>query len=217
MVFKSVICMSFTCLAVVSFNLHAAIVSADWQTPGDTLITQDTVNGLEWLDLTETNGMSYNELFAQLSAGGIFEGWRYATNYEVIALWSEFGIDLWETKNVIGEVDNGIVEASNYLGNILNEYNPVLYSYGVLGITGEKTHAGSISHLRFGALYVDGDMLNVYEGLSINFPQPDDSSAVYLGSYLTRDITTVPIPTAISLFGSGLIGLIGVARRKTHA
>ena len=31
---------------------------------------------------------------------------------------------------------------------------------------------------------------------------------------LTQSITTVPVPPAVWLFGSGLIGLIGVARRK---
>ena len=29
--------------------------------------------------------------------------------------------------------------------------------------------------------------------------------------------SVVPVPAAILLFGSGLIGLIGVARRKVHA
>ena len=30
-------------------------------------------------------------------------------------------------------------------------------------------------------------------------------------------VSTVPVPAAFWLFSSGLIGLIGVARRKTHA
>ncbi len=29
-------------------------------------------------------------------------------------------------------------------------------------------------------------------------------------------LTTIPIPAAIWLFGSGIIGLIGIARRKTR-
>ena len=42
----------FTCIAVVSLNANAVIMNADWKTPGDNLITQDTGSGLEWLDLT---------------------------------------------------------------------------------------------------------------------------------------------------------------------
>jgi len=31
---------------------------------------------------------------------------------------------------------------------------------------------------------------------------------------MANDITAVPVPAAVWLFGSGLIGLVGVARRK---
>ena len=36
---------------------QAAIVSADWKTAGDNLITRDTTSGLDWLDLTETTSV----------------------------------------------------------------------------------------------------------------------------------------------------------------
>ncbi len=34
------------------------------------------------------------------------------------------------------------------------------------------------------------------------------------GHFLVRDVTTVPVPATIFLFGSGLLGLIGFAKRK---
>ena len=37
------------------------------------------------------------------------------------------------------------------------------------------------------------------------------------GSFLAIDVRVVPVPAAVWLFGSGLIGLIGVARRKARA
>jgi hypothetical protein len=46
-------------------------------------ITRDTDSGLDWLDLTETKGMSYNDVTAQLIQGGSLEGYRYATLLEV--------------------------------------------------------------------------------------------------------------------------------------
>ncbi|GAA5138654.1 hypothetical protein [Thalassotalea piscium] len=41
----------FICLAVSNVS-NAAIISIDWLSKNDNLITQDTVNALEWLDLT---------------------------------------------------------------------------------------------------------------------------------------------------------------------
>ena len=34
------------------------------------------------------------------------------------------------------------------------------------------------------------------------------------GAYLPGALTTVPLPTAIWLFGSGMLGLVGIAWRK---
>ena len=58
------------CLAIVSFNSNAALTSVDWQTPGDNLITRDTSNGFDWLDLTVTIGRTYPEVIAALGSGG---------------------------------------------------------------------------------------------------------------------------------------------------
>ena len=49
---------------------------------------------------------------------------------------------------------------------------------------------------------------NVDQTLSLS---PGQSSR---GSFLVKDFSPVPVPAAAWLFGSGLIGLIGVARRK---
>ncbi|MCW8854171.1 MAG: hypothetical protein OQK72_05690, partial [Gammaproteobacteria bacterium] len=59
----------------MSTSVNAAIISVDWQSAGDNLITQDTDSGLEWLDLTVTNGVSLSEIYAQLDVGGTYEGW----------------------------------------------------------------------------------------------------------------------------------------------
>ena len=44
--------------------------------------TTDPVSGLEWLNLSETANMAYND------APTSFPGWRYATNAEIEALFS---------------------------------------------------------------------------------------------------------------------------------
>ena len=57
--------------------------------PFDATITVDTETGLEWLDLTETVGLSYAQVEA--GAGGfVADGWRHATVHEVCDLFERY-------------------------------------------------------------------------------------------------------------------------------
>jgi hypothetical protein len=48
--------------------------------------------GLDWLDLTETRGVSYNTISAQLTdSSSSLYGWRYATGQEFDLLMQDFG------------------------------------------------------------------------------------------------------------------------------
>jgi hypothetical protein len=53
--------------------------------------TSDTATGLDWLDLTVTRGQSYDQVVAQMGAGGPYEGWRHATRAEVRQFWINAG------------------------------------------------------------------------------------------------------------------------------
>lgn len=75
----------FLCF-VVSFSLEAEVVDL-----GDRL--RDTVTGLEWLKVTETRGLSYNAVKAEIAVGGVYEEWRYATVGELDQLIANFGYD----------------------------------------------------------------------------------------------------------------------------
>lgn len=76
-------------LTVASFLLgssaNALLVEADLYAPGDALLTRDTRTGLEWLDLTQTRGLSVNA--ANASALAKEQGFRVANVYEVDALY----------------------------------------------------------------------------------------------------------------------------------
>ena len=56
------------------------------------------------------------------------------------------------------------------------------------------------------------DVLIALEGLCQN-AACDALSTIRNTEFLTGSVTAVPIPTALYLFGSGLLGLIGIARR----
>lgn len=77
-------------------------------------ITRDTSTNLEWLDLTVTTGSSFNDVSAQLTAGGTLDGFRFATTSEVAALWSSFGF----SPGFDGNSSNPeILTAVTFLGN----------------------------------------------------------------------------------------------------
>ena len=136
-------------LFMLSNSANAAVITSDWKSVSDQLITRDTVSGLDWLNLTETNNMSYTAVNSQLSSGGIFEGWRYATNDEVVFLWNNFSIDLSPRPEFsVDGLDPGLIEASSFLGNIMNEYASG-YIAGLLGYTSDSI--SNNRHTRLGA------------------------------------------------------------------
>jgi hypothetical protein len=206
-----------TATLLLSNYSSAAIISTDWQVEGDGLITHDTDTGLEWLDLTFTANLSYNFVDTQLNVGGLLEGFRYATSAEVFDLLAEWDIVFPSTSlgitNTAG-LDPGLIPATQYLGNIFCDANCTLYPYGVRGFVNEVRRPGE--HYIISAHYLGtGDA--TYYGVDSGY---DDEVSTILGSYLVRSasgpapLPQVPLPLSVWLFGSGLLGLIGVARQK---
>jgi hypothetical protein len=232
-IFKTIIS---ACLVIISVNVSAALISVDWKTPGDNLITRDTNSGLEWLDLTVTVERSANDIRSQILAGGEFEGWRFANAGNVETFFNAFGgfnvdpttgasaYDGWSTINnglfdmvapmwgdlrclqigcAEGEgqshflIEEGGLIIDNGDGNII-----FTTGWNVAGVIGDIV---TDSRQGFQDL-VDIEWLN---------PWPDyNETNPTVGSALIRNISSVPLPTALWLFGSGLLGLIGISRRK---
>jgi len=192
---------------------YSATISTDWKIINDNLITTDTVSGLDWLDLTETNGLSYNTVVSELGTNGRFSGFRYATDTEVLDLWNNFDIDLSPRKlPTYGFIDSGIVSAGNMLGNTVNDFNPNYYTFGALGLSVSSPLDTSYNVL--GAYHYIPDAENYYSFLySGNWVLPYDSGLEY-GSYLVRN-TVIPIPASIWLFATGIISLIALARKRS--
>ena len=59
----------FTCAALLASSAHATLIDMG-------VFTRDTTSGFDWLDVTETQGLSYDEVVA----GPLYSaGWRHAT------------------------------------------------------------------------------------------------------------------------------------------
>ena len=198
-------------LAVVSINASASVVSTDWQVSGDNLVTQDTTSGLEWLSFTQTINTSRDYVLSQLSSGGQYDGWRYATDNEVVDLWTNFGFDLSINQSpTVGVASAGLISAANLLGNTSNLLNSSIYDYGAIGVTANLV--GIDQYNVMGAWHYLVDNSTYYATVvSPNYVLTD--SLTPAGHYLVRT-SVVPVPAAVWLFGSGLIGIIGIARRK---
>lgn len=96
-------------IEVAITNSIAAVIERDWKTPGDGLLTLDTVNQREWLDLSQTVldtrfpgsnpnpsvalELRYQYVVGQTAPGGIFDGFTVAKSDDVIALALSAGID----------------------------------------------------------------------------------------------------------------------------
>lgn len=79
-------------LSVSAVGAHAVIIDHDWKTVGDANVLLDTTTGLRWLDLSVTANVSHNKVVANLVTGGFYDGFRLATQAEVLMLWSNAGI-----------------------------------------------------------------------------------------------------------------------------
>jgi len=212
-VFRLILCACLLCFSHIS---SAVIVSADWQVGGDNLITRDTSASLEWLDLTVTLNRSYNDISSKFGVGQEFEGWRYATSIEIASFFDAFGGDSdyyeigWSTQN------NGLLDAmSPYWGDTYCETNGCAPGEGYVDMV-------------FGELYDSGvhwrAVINDIHTISTTTTQDfvdihsqvlaDVGSFTNTGNALVRNISPVPVPAAVWLFGSGLIGLIGLAKSK---
>jgi hypothetical protein len=118
-----------TICVLISVQTHAAVIERDWKTPGDGLLTFDTINKREWLDLSQTilddrfpgtGGYAeailesrYQYVVGQTAAGGLFEGFRVVRSPHIPPLAQSAGID---TSTVSYSVN---AAATAVLGNLL--------------------------------------------------------------------------------------------------
>ena len=208
---KQLIKVCFGLSLIISSSLsNAALIDIDWNTPGDAALMQDTSSGLQWLDLSVTADQSYDFINTQFQQGGAYEGFRYATQAEVLALWSETGIS-----------DTGFNWTVNGEWQLVKDLADRLGTSTLFDPAGVATHALGMVE---GGPLLDANQRWVMElsyypdGLQVrtssdNYILDTDFSSVHYSSYLVQ---AVPVPAAVWLFASGLISLFGFVRyRKT--
>lgn len=209
---KTKILAGFSATAVTLFlglgapDAEAAFISMD-SSFGVNTITRDTDTGLEWLDLTESTGLSVNQVQAELGAGGLYEGFSYATRSDVETLFfTSAGITpgfQWPPELPVWE-----------LANLLGITEPFFFvSFGHYLLEGPALNAGLGS---LEPLIPFGDAAATRATLDDN-GFAFNEAAPTVGSFLIRSVTASPTPvpepgTALLLLSS--LAALGYAKRR---
>ncbi len=167
---------------------------------GNGIYTLDTATGYTWLDVTETTNCSYSVM----STGGMCNGtdlsvWNFATQTDVYELWGNAGISIENSTTYTVANTSEIDNLMDLVGITVINTNTF---YGVNGYVSSSTD-------QILQLFVKDGTSRDYAFTLLNSPY-----SVVGGWFYRTDISNVPVPAAAWLFGSGLLGLIAVARRK---
>lgn len=119
-------------------------------------ITRDVSTGLDWLDVTETRGLSYNQVSAQFGVDGDYEGYRYATTAELDQLITNFGFIPINSNCAFGLVncdrdvkgETEIVEHMiSVLGDTLDAHLDAINDFRDVSVTGAGSTFGLLADI----------------------------------------------------------------------
>lgn len=208
-----------TCLAAISFNANAALVARDLD--GNLATAEayyDNVADLTWLADANAAGTTMDWLTANSWAAGLdingVTGWRLPVTLQPDPTCS--------SQNTLNGASSGSNCTGSEMGNLF---------YNVLG----GTSGGAISATHNANYYLFSNIQDSgYWSATAFAPNPNNTTSWvfsfgiggqevssngaghYAWAVQSGDVgaAVVPIPAAAWLFGSGLLGLIGVGRHK---
>ena len=201
--FKKVVALSFLMLSPIAN-------SATYNLVDHGTYTRDLNSNLEWLDLSYTQGLSFNALQSALNTNPNLSGWRLATLAEFSAIFTSRGY-VFEGQSVI---TTGTPQQVND-----QFFNTIIGYFGTTQTSGSQfLSRGLLNEDYFLNEQIFGD-IRYNTSTTIGSAQlgkvRDNASGNILAAYLVRDVTpsAVPLPAAAWFMLSGL-GAIGVVMRK---
>ncbi len=208
---------SISIALVLSTSVNAALIGRLAATPGGTdyQAYYDDVAGLTWLasaNYAWRSGYNVdgrmgwaeaNNWAAGLSVGGV-SGWRLADTIQPDASCTEQGG---------GIVSYGYNCTGSEMGNLF--YNTLGNTAGYLTSTGPFRDLLPSTYFWSATEYV----VNPTNAWSFSFSSGEqrpnyNTNIAYAWAVQSGDVSAVPVPAAAWLLGSGLIGLVGFAKRK---
>lgn len=196
----------------------ALIAITDPSSPGGANnVTSDTATGLDWLDLTASSGISYDDILLQFGTGGTYEGWRHATQAEVNDLIvNSAGLTLANQPIVDPQAIQfvaffGITQTSAVTGDVATRGR---YNDDATGSIANLAGSAFVAYRSGSTIFPD------YTEASILDDQPGINSVIPTngtGHWLVRtssNNSAVPEPSSFALAAIGLMGLGWFVRRK---
>ena len=179
--------------------VNAALIDTDSPLGPDTAVL-DTATGLEWLKVSATANTTPDQIFTQLAAGGLLQGYRYATANELTCgllpsqipgAGCSFG---WRTFDIVA-----VRTFLDRFGTMFDQV--VLFQADPPSVSNRFTYGGRLELTSFTDVQVvDFDAQQV----PLGFGRPANHWLVQ----------AVPEPSAFMLFGIGALALLRKSRRS---
>ena len=204
---------SLALLGLSVSSVNASIVTyGNLTSDGATDFITDTVTGRQYKRF-DTFNLSYTATVAAVGSGGVYEGWSIANS--IIS--DQFIEGLFGGATPC----SGAIPVHTQCGQLAG------WSDGDLGLSrnGNYDNWAYISsldtpgriemHIGVGQIDWQGTVRDIDDWLTIgDLDAWTDPSPINLLLY--KDISPVPVPAAVWLFGTALIGLIGFGKRKSR-
>jgi len=168
--------------------------------------TTDTISGLDWYDVSLTQGQSYNDIIPLTNTGGSLSDWSFATANEFRSMLANF-LDI-PSSGYYSPSSGTLLPLINMLGSTSSFNNA--YTIDGRVINGSTTTQLDRAFIGTNLNSEFNDSAISHNGVISN--TVNDST---VGSFLVRQsVAPVPVPAAFWLMGSGIIGLVSISRKK---
>lgn len=196
-------------LAVLALSLfatpgQAAVVVVSDSVFGPGSVLRDSGTSLDYLRLDKTMGYGYAGVAVELGAGGDFAGWTFVSSAQMLSLGGSLGLTQGATALSQLSLAAQLRDWFCPLFTCVNTSTTHVYARGLVS----DLHTDGVQHLAFSI----GNRFNVSPPeVDFRISGFGPVSATGEEIFLVR---AVPLPPAVWLFGAGLLGLVGVARRN---
>jgi len=197
-------------MLIVSASVNAAIITHGNLTTDDTTnFIIDTVTGRQYMRF-DAFDLSVTDTVTATRLGGLYEDWSIATSQVADEFYSAaLGVS---TTTCTGATTSGI--SCGIISNWADGDFGATTSFRTDHFWYLSPNSPDLTYIKplgYGLLFSDGIIKDYYasaDSYLVDFIAPSMNALLY------RDVAVVPVPAAVWLFGSGLIGLVGFARSK---
>ncbi len=203
---------------VLSTGVNAATVTYGYLTSDDTTnYILDTNTGRQYLRFNE-NRLTYADTLIAVGAGGTYEGWSMATSTIADDFYSAIlGTATTPCTGATSQYTTcGYVTGwvDNVFGTSSRTWRDQFFYLSTFATPGVFARDVGLFNIEDTGQLRDTDDAMSFFDADVNVTTTADFVVGYM---LYRDVAAVPVPSAVWLFGAGLLGLFGVARRKIRS